>query len=311
VVDPSQLRDLQAQVENAPPAEALAAARQLIEILTPLAQEAPAKYLTQLATAWQDYGTLVGAVEGTAAALQPLATAVRMFRDVANDTDPLSLLRLIQSQQALADEHLRLEQLEPAYQLLQEALRGGQSFARLEPETAQLVDARTFQLLAMAFYQRGDYAGAVAHGREAETRYGRTVRGQPEALPNYAATLRTLALSLSHEHASDAERKEAQKKVEEAALYYRSLAKHAPQFQGEYAQTAFYHATILMARGKRLQSVGAYENATDLYGKALQYDPGLAESYQTAAKVTVDIYEMMGNHGRARKLRQRYRLAAG
>jgi tetratricopeptide (TPR) repeat protein len=310
MVDPVQLRDLQAKVEQAPPPEALAAARQLIEILTPLAQEAPARYLTQLATAWQDYGTLAGAVEGPAAGLQPLATALRMFDEVANDTDPLSLLRLIQCQQALADEHLALEQIDPAYQLLQEALRRGQGLAQLEPEAAQLVDARTFQLLSLAHYLRGDFPGAAAHGREAETRYRNTVRKQPEALPNYAAALRTLALSLSHEHASDAERKEAQKKIEEAALHYRNLAKHAPQlFQGEYAQTAFHHATILMGRGKRLQAAGAYENATDLYGKAVQHDPGLAESYQNAAKVTVDVYELMGNPGRARKLRQRYGLA--
>jgi len=310
VVDPAQLHDLQTRVENAPPAEALAAARQLIELLTPLAQEAPARYLTQLATAWHDYGTLVGTVEGPAAAVEPLATAVRLFRDVANESDPLSMLRLIQAQQSLADEQLQLEQVEPAYQLLQEALRAGQSFARLEPQTGQLVDARTYQLLAMAHYQRHDYAGAAGHGREAETRYRNTIRQQPEALPNYAATLRTLGLSLSHEQASDAERKEAQRKVEEAALHFRSLAKHAPElFQGEYAQTAFHQATIMMARGKRLQAVGAYENATDLYGRAMQYDPSLAESYQTAASVTVEIYEMMGNHGRARKLRQRYGLA--
>jgi hypothetical protein len=43
MADAAQLHELEAQVENAPPDEALAAARQLVEILGPLAEEAPAK----------------------------------------------------------------------------------------------------------------------------------------------------------------------------------------------------------------------------------------------------------------------------
>lgn len=309
MVDAAQLRDLQTQVENAPPAEALAASRKLVEILGPLAEQSPAKFLAQLATAWHDYGSNLGIVEGPQAAVEPLATAVRLFRDIANDSDVLSLLRLVQALQSLAQEQLALQRLEDAGQVLREAQETGQRLAQVDQTTAQLMRGKTCRLAAAVHQQRGDHAAAARSAREAEECFRPLVRKEPTVLPDFAAALKILAASLAHEPADEAAKKEAQKKIDEALVFHRSLAKHAPElFLGEFANTAYQTASILMARGKKLQAVGAYEHAADLYAKAAQADPTLGESYRIAATTTVEVYQAMGNDRRARKLRQRYGL---
>jgi tetratricopeptide (TPR) repeat protein len=308
MVDTAQLQALQAEVENAPPAEALAAARQLIGILQPLAGEAPARHLAQLATAWLDYGTNLAIVEGPAAALEPLTTAVRLFQELANDSDAISLLRLAQAQQALAEEHIALEQGDPALHLLQEAEQTCQRLAVLQPDVSRVVEAKTSRLIATMYHNRRDYPNAIRYGRDAETRLRQAMRQEPTLTQDFAVALRTLGLSLMmNEPVDDAQRKEAQKKTEEALIFHRALAKRAPEiFLGEFAHSAYQNATIMMARGKTLRAVGAYEQAADLYAKAMQFDPGLGESFHLAATTAVEGYERSGNQRRAQKLRQRY-----
>jgi tetratricopeptide (TPR) repeat protein len=303
------LHELEAQVENAPPDEALAAARQLVEILGPLAEEAPAKYLAQLATAWQEYGANLGIVEGPAPAVEPLTTAVRLLGELANDSDAMSLLCLVQALHALADQYLALGQDGLAEPLLQEARQTCRRLAVREPEMSEVLDAKTSGMLATTYHDRGDHPNAIAYGRDAETRLRKAIRLQPMLTPDFAVALRTLAISLVAAGGDDARKKEAQKKIDEALVYHRSLSKKMPElFLGEYAATSFQNAIVLMSRKKALRAAGMYEGAADLYAKAVQLDPGLAESFQIAATTAVETYEAVGDLRRAGRLRQRYGL---
>src|SRR5690606_42074242 len=64
VLDEEGLRALQERVQNPPSLdEALPASKELVEALTPLAAESPAKYQAQLATAWKFRGVHLGLTE--------------------------------------------------------------------------------------------------------------------------------------------------------------------------------------------------------------------------------------------------------
>lgn len=307
MADEDQLRELQTRVENAPSLEeALAASKQLVEILGPLAEQNPAKYALQLATAWKEYGTSVAVLEGPSTATEPLTTSVRLFRDLATETNPTSLIQMAFALQALAQQQLGTgDAAHEALATLQEAHEVCQRFAREVPEMAKEIDATVSHLHATACYQLGDYQTAITYGEQAADCLRRAERKTLEYAAPLADTLKILALSLLEEKRL----KDARKKIEDAQYLYRRLSKRDPLgYLGELANATYTYATIQMAEGKDLRAVGTFHAAVDTYAKAVQLDPELEQDYRTAVDTLVNVYEAIGNHSKANKLRQQHGL---
>jgi tetratricopeptide (TPR) repeat protein len=305
VVDEDRLRALQERAENPPSIdEGLAASKELVEVLGPLAAEAPATYQFQHATAWKLRGAYLGLTEDQAAAEEAFATAVRLFRGLATDTDPESLYTLAVSLIDLTEHRLKGDGgVQEALTWIEEVRDLCQRLERLYPGMAHETEAHAFRLHAQALHQLGEHQAAIEQAERAHTGLQRLERRHPEARPYVAGNLRVLGVSLMEVNRL----KDARKKLEEAAWLFRRLSKREPEFYlGEQAAVTFMIAVIWMMEGKKTRSLGNYEAAVQLYRDAARVNPGHHEDYRKAVHSLVETYTTLGDQGGADRMRRKY-----
>ncbi len=228
MLDEEGLRALQERVQNPPSLdEALPASKELVEALTPLAAESPAKYQAQLATAWKFRGVHLGLTEHQAEAEEAFATAADLFRGLATVTDPESLFTFAISLIDLADHRLKQDDdavrraLEPI-----EEIRGlGEQLARDDATAAEDLQTHAARLHALALHRLGDHPAAIEQAERAHRGLTRMERRDPEARVLAAENLRTLGMSLSEVNRF----KDARKRLEDSRYLFRRLAKREPE----------------------------------------------------------------------------------
>lgn len=303
--DEERLRALQERAENPPSiSEALAASKELVEALEPLAAEAPARYQVQLATAWKLRGVHLGLAEHQAEAEEAYATAVRLFRELVTGTDPQSLFTFAVSLIDLAEHRLKRddgarEALEP----IEEIRDLGRRLARDDADAAGDIEAQASRLHAMALHKLGDHRAAIDQAEQARTGLQRMERRDPEARVLIAENYRTLGLSLLQVNRL----KDARKRLEEAAWLFRRLSKREPEiFIAEQANVTLAIAAILMGDGKKRRALGNYEAAIQLYRDAAQVNPAYQEDYRNAVTTLLNTYLDLGDDRQIDRILRKY-----
>lgn len=305
MMDDGHLRELQDRAENPPSLdEALTASKELVEVLGPLAETSPARYQVQLATAWKLRGAHLGLTEAQSEAEEAFATSVRLFREVATETNPETLVYLAIALHDLAHHQLKRDGgAQDALGPIEEAHAVCQRIASYDPESAQHTDASVCHLHAAACAELGDHQSAVAYAEQAETGLRAAERRDPELRSSLAETLRILGMSLMELQRI----KEARKKLEDSAYLYRRLSKREPElFLGEFAHSTALSATILRVEGKEARAIAAYDYACDLYAKAAVLHPGFEDEYRTAVSTLIEFHLELGNQGKAEKVRRQH-----
>src|SRR5690606_5199199 len=171
VLDEEGLRALQERVQNPPSLdEALPASKELVEALTPLAAESPAKYQAQLATAWKFRGVHLVLTEHQDEAEEAFATAADLFRGLATVTDPESLFTFAISLIDLAEHRLKKQDDDAVRRALEsiEEIRGlGEQLARDDATVAEDLQTHAARLHALALHRLGDHPAAIEQAERA------------------------------------------------------------------------------------------------------------------------------------------------
>lgn len=330
----SQLRDLENRLEAK--ADDVEAARQLIVLLRPLAEQSPREYGHRLADAWTRYAAslshaiqaplLAGDFSTTSG--QRLSAELPWLRQISSDNDPDSLVQLVKALQSLAADQVdsRPDLAEP---LLREThdhlgrLSANQEWLTRRMDVAgwNVLLARSSQLLAKCCLRLGDHQNAIQYGQEAEAKLT-SVGVRERALEDELAdTLRTLALALSHEHADKATLKLAKKKISRAVALYdrlrgelKALGDGPNPFHEDCAHAQYIEAKILMAQGKKIRALATYEAAANQFVKMAKSADGTGltndDRYQEVVTGAVEAHEAAGEAAEAQRLRKRYGLTA-
>jgi tetratricopeptide (TPR) repeat protein len=237
---------------------------------------------------------------------EAFATEVRLFRNLATETDPASQTYLANALCDLA-EHL-LKQGDREQDALV-AIQEGQDVCRRHtpdgPQELRYIEASLSGMHAVASHRLDDHRTALTHAEHAVTGLRKAEWKTREYRPDLAKALQVLALSLY----SVGRLKDARKNIQEAAHMFGRLSKKEPDFYlAELADTKLAAGMILDAEGKRLRAVAEYELAADAYAKVLVYNPTVEAEFRTAATAAIEGNAALRNPGRANKLRRRYGL---
>lgn len=307
MLDEEGLRALQERVQNPPSLdEALPASKELVEALTPLAAESPAKYQAQLATAWKFRGVHLGLTEHQAEAEEAFATAADLFRGLATVTDPESLFTFAISLIDLAEHRLKKQDDDAVRRALEsiEEIRGlGEQLARDDATVAEDLQTHAARLHALALHRLGDHPAAIEQAERAHRGLTRMERRDPEARVLAAENLRTLGMSLSEVNRF----KDARKRLEDSRYLFRRLAKREPElFLVEHALVTLAIAAIYLKEGKMTRAASYHEAAADLYRDAARLDPALHDEYRETVASLLELYRVEGDARSAERLTRRH-----
>lgn len=307
MLDEEGLRALQERVQNPPSLdEALPASKELVEALTPLAAESPAKYQAQLATAWKFRGVHLGLTEHQAEAEEAFATAADLFRGLATVTDPESLFTFAISLIDLAEHRLKKQDDDAVRRALEsiEEIRGlGEQLARDDATVAEDLQTHAARLHALALHRLGDHPAAIEQAERAHRGLTRMERRDPEARVLTAENLRTLGMSLSEVNRF----KDARKRLEDSRYLFRRLAKREPElFLVEHALVTLAIAAIYLKEGKMMRAASYHEAAADLYRDAARLDPALHDEYRETVASLLELYRVEGDARSAERLTRRH-----
>lgn len=307
MLDEEGLRALQERVQNPPSLdEALPASKELVEALTPLAAESPAKYQAQLATAWKFRGVHLGLTEHQAEAEEAFATAADLFRGLATVTDPESLFTFAISLIDLAEHRLKKQDDDAVRRALEsiEEIRGlGEQLARDDATVAEDLQTHAARLHALALHRLGDHPAAIEQAERAHRGLTRMERRDPEARVLAAENLRTLGMSLSEVNRF----KDARKRLEDSRYLFRRLAKREPElFLVEHALVTLAIAAIYLKEGKMTRAASYHEAAADLYRDAARLNPALHDEYRETVASLLELYRVEGDARSAERLTRRH-----
>lgn len=307
MLDEEGLRALQERVQNPPSLdEALPASKELVEALTPLAAESPAKYQAQLATAWKFRGVHLGLTEHQDEAEEAFATAADLFRGLATVTDPESLFTFAISLIDLAEHRLKKQDDDAVRRALEsiEEIRGlGEQLARDDATVAEDLQTHAARLHALALHRLGDHPAAIEQAERAHRGLTRMERRDPEARVLTAENLRTLGMSLSEVNRF----KDARKRLEDSRYLFRRLAKREPElFLVEHALVTLAIAAIYLKEGKMTRAASYHEAAADLYRDAARLDPALHDEYRETVASLLELYRVEGDARSAERLTRRH-----
>lgn len=307
MLDEEGLRALQERVQNPPSLdEALPASKELVEALTPLAAESPAKYQAQLATAWKFRGVHLGLTEHQDEAEEAFATAADLFRGLATVTDPESLFTFAISLIDLAEHRLKKQDDDAVRRALEsiEEIRGlGEQLARDDATVAEDLQTHAARLHALALHRLGDHPAAIEQAERAHRGLTRMERRDPEARVLTAENLRTLGMSLSEVNRF----KDARKRLEDSRYLFRRLAKREPElFLVEHALVTLAIAAIYLKEGKMMRAASYHEAAADLYRDAARLDPALHDEYRETVASLLELYRVEGDARSAERLTRRH-----
>lgn len=307
MLDEEGLRALQERVQNPPSLdEALPASKELVEALTPLAAESPAKYQAQLATAWKFRGVHLGLTEHQDEAEEAFATAADLFRGLATVTDPESLFTFAISLIDLAEHRLKKQDDDAVRRALEsiEEIRGlGEQLARDDATVAEDLQTHAARLHALALHRLGDHPAAIEQAERAHRGLTRMERRDPEARVLAAENLRTLGMSLSEVNRF----KDARKRLEDSRYLFRRLAKREPElFLVEHALVTLAIAAIYLKEGKMMRAASYHEAAADLYRDAARLDPALHDEYRETVASLLELYRVEGDARSAERLTRRH-----
>lgn len=307
MLDEEGLRALQERVQNPPSLdEALPASKELVEALTPLAAESPAKYQAQLATAWKFRGVHLGLAEHQDEAEEAFATAADLFRGLATVTDPESLFTFAISLIDLAEHRLKKQDDDAVRRALEsiEEIRGlGEQLARDDATVAEDLQTHAARLHALALHRLGDHPAAIEQAERAHRGLTRMERRDPEARVLTAENLRTLGMSLSEVNRF----KDARKRLEDSRYLFRRLAKREPElFLVEHALVTLAIAAIYLKEGKMMRAASYHEAAADLYRDAARLDPALHDEYRETVASLLELYRVEGDARSAERLTRRH-----
>ena len=307
MLDEEGLRALQERVQNPPSLdEALPASKELVEALTPLAAESPAKYQAQLATAWKFRGVHLGLTEHQDEAEEAFATAADLFRGLATVTDPESLFTFAISLIDLAEHRLKKQDDDAVRRALEsiEEIRGlGEQLARDDATVAEDLQTHAARLHALALHRLGDHPAAIEQAERAHGGLTRMERRDPEARVLTAENLRTLGMSLSEVNRF----KDARKRLEDSRYLFRRLAKREPElFLVEHALVTLAIAAIYLKEGKMTRAASYHEAAADLYRDAARLNPALHDEYRETVASLLELYRVEGDARSAERLTRRH-----
>lgn len=306
MLDEEGLRALQERVQNPPSLdEALPASKELVEALTPLAAESPAKYQAQLATAWKFRGVHLGLAEHQDEAEEAFATAADLFRGLATVTDPESLFTFAISLIDLADHRLKQDDdaVRRALESIEEIRGLGEQLARDDATVAEDLQTHAARLHALALHRLGDHPAAIEQAERAHRGLTRMERRDPEARVLAAENLRTLGMSLSEVNRF----KDARKRLEDSRYLFRRLAKREPElFLVEHALVTLAIAAIYLKEGKMTRAASYHEAAADLYRDAARLDPALHDEYRETVASLLELYRVEGDARSAERLTRRH-----
>lgn len=307
MLDEEGLRALQERVQNPPSLdEALPASKELVEALTPLAAESPAKYQAQLATAWKFRGVHLGLTEHQDEAEEAFATAADLFRGLATVTDPESLFTFAISLIDLAEHRLKKQDDDAVRRALEsiEEIRGlGEQLARDDATVAEDLQTHAARLHALALHRLGDHPAAIEQAERAHGGLTRMERRDPEARVLTAENLRTLGMSLNEVNRF----KDARKRLEDSRYLFRRLAKREPElFLVEHALVTLAIAAIYLKEGKMTRAASYHEAAADLYRDAARLNPALHDEYRETVASLLELYRVEGDARSAERLTRRH-----
>ncbi|NDL59031.1 hypothetical protein [Phytoactinopolyspora mesophila] len=217
----AQLGELEDRANGRSLSDALAASEQLVAVLTAAVEHSPAAHASRLAAALKVHGHNLASVEGPTQAVGAFTESVHIFRQVAEDSDALSLLQLAQALEALS---LTFTHPDDSFAALREAYDVCERLAQLEPVASVSIYASIALRLGGTCLSLGNYRSAFTYASEAETRLWSLVEMDPDYLPDLATTLKLLGTCSLHADDFDT----AERKLGQAQQILGKLAARTP-----------------------------------------------------------------------------------
>jgi tetratricopeptide (TPR) repeat protein len=264
--------------------EALAAAKETVQIRRELASARPEAFKPDLAMSLNNLAPMLSALGQREDALTAAKEAVQIRRELASAQPEAFTPYLAGSLNNLANILSALGQREEALAAAQESVQIRRELASTLPEAFTPHLARSLAGLATRLSQLGQWEEALATAKEAVQIHRELASTRPEAFtPDLAASLNNLANRLS----ALGRREEALAAGKEAVQIHRALASARPDaFMPDLAGSLSNLADRLSKLGRREEALAAAKEAADLWrtlanARPEAFTPNLAMSLNT------------------------------
>ena len=293
--------------------EALAVAREAVELYRVLAEASPQAYTPDLARSLNNLANCLSEVGERGEALGVAREAVRLRRELAEASPQAYTPALAMSLSNLANCLSEVGERGEALAVAREAVELYRALAEASPQAYRPDLAMSLSNLANRLSEVGERGEALAVAREAVELYQGLDEDSPAAYtPNLAGSLSNLAIRLSEV----GEPGEALAAAREAVELYRVLAQASPQaYTPDLARSLNNLAIRLSEVGERSEALAAAREAVRLRRVLAEafpqaYMPALAASLNNLATIVSGVGERGEALVAVREAVELYRLLA-